>query len=479
MQINTIAYIHIPVLKSGNNILQTDIIIDWMQGQQWCIVGPTGSGKTSLLKSIVGMHWESGARIEFPQIEEMKKHSGYKDIIHTSDKVAFVPQEIKIPSGYLPDLFYQRRYHATEQDDIPTVKEILSMSILNDGMPVDEVIVLMNLQKHIRQPFVQLSNGQTRRLMIAIALLKNPLILVLDNPYTGLDQQARLSLNKQLKLLINRGIHIMVAAHQNEIADMTFVTNTLFLEPTMPIDTNFEMPHYYNIKRNNNNLRDIEMAVEMHDISIKYGDARVLNLDKWQVRSGDRWLIRGTNGSGKSTLLSLIVADHPQVYSNDISILGRKRGTGESIWDVKRRMGYFSSELLRYFSPYLLAKQVVASGWSDIVGQASNSFSEDNEVLVDNLCEWLGISSLLDVRFGNLSFGQQKMILIARAMVRNPELLILDEPLQGMDASWQEVFKTKINQFSNGRTLLYVTHDDTEIPKGDWNVLNLDNHLAV
>ena len=475
MQINTISHIHIPVLKYGNRILQTDIIIDWLQGQQWCIVGPTGSGKTSLLKSIVGMHWEAGARVQFPQIEEMKTHSEAKEIIHTSDKVAFVPQEIKIPSGYLPDLFYQRRYHATEQDDIPTVKEILLMSVLDYGMPIDEVIDLMNLHKHVRQPFVQLSNGQTRRLMIAIALLKNPLILVLDNPYTGLDHQARLSLNKQLGLLINRGIHIMVAAHQNEIADMTFVTNTLCLEPIMSINTDIEMPHYYNINPNNNELGDIEMVVEMNDISIKYGDAQVLNLDRWQVSSGDRWLIRGTNGSGKSTLLSLIVADHPQVYSNDIYILGRKRGTGESIWDVKRRMGYFSSELLRYFSPHLLSKQVVASGWSDIVGQVSNSLSEGSEVLVDKLCAWLGISSLLDTRFGSLSFGQQKMVLIARAMVRNPELLILDEPLQGMDATWQEIFKTKINQFSNGRTLLYVTHDDEEIPKGDWKVLNLDN----
>lgn len=471
MHLHTVSEINIPLLRLGDKILQENIAINWLQGQQWCIVGPNGSGKTALLKTIVGLQWMPGATVGFPQIESEIRL--LNDDIHVSDKVAFVPQEIRIPSGFLPDLFYQRRYHATEQDDIPTVWQVLQRQSVESTSLVDEVSTIMNLTKLIDQPFVQLSNGQTRRLMIAIALLKQPSVLILDNPYTGLDQQARESLNRQLMLLIDSGIHIMMASHDHEVSDASFITNKLLLNPIESMSDDVEMPDFYNVSPDSN--KSCTPIIEMNDIKIRYGDAQVLSLVRWIVMPEDRWLIRGLNGSGKSTLLSLIVADHPQAYSNDISILGRKRGSGESIWDVKRKIGYFSSELLRYFSPRPLARQVVASGWNDIVGQIDTSVSEHREELVDKLCSWLGISFMLDVRFGDLSFGQQKMVLIARAMVRNPELLILDEPLQGMDIYWQERFKVKIDEFSVGRTLLYVTHDEHEIPKGEWNQLNLSD----
>lgn len=137
-------------------------------------------------------------------------------------------------------------------------------------------------------------------------------------------------------------------------------------------------------------------------------------------------------------------------------------------------MGYFSSELLRYCSKTPTAKEVVLSGIDDVVGKI-NLYDEVQFKKVNQIANWLGIEALLPVSFGNLSFGQQKMVLIARAMIRNPEILLFDEPLQGMDIAWREVFKEKISEFSEDRTVLYVTHDKDEIPNGNWHFLRLEN----
>ncbi len=139
---------------------------------------------------------------------------------------------------------------------------------------------------------------------------------------------------------------------------------------------------------------------------------------------------------------------------------------------MKRRIGFFSSELLRYFSKLPTAEEVIASGWNDITGQIKKMNGEQRES-VKELTDWLGITALLQIRIGDLSLGQQKMVLIARAMIRNPEILILNEPLQSMDAEWREHFKSRFNEFTNSRTILYVTHDIEEIPDGNWKTLKL------
>jgi molybdate transport system ATP-binding protein len=120
----------------------------------------------------------------------------------------------------------------------------------------------------------------------------------------------------------------------------------------------------------------------------------------------------------------------------------------------------------------LTAEDIISSGWNEIIGQVSKPSNEKVKLLKE-LVDWLGISEIIPFKLGELSLGQQKMILIARAMIKNPELLILDEPLQGMDIEWREHFKQKIDLFSQNRTVLYVTHDQEEIPSGHWNILQL------
>lgn len=228
MSKHPIAVIQNLFIQKGGYELQKPISLVWQAGQQWCVTGPTGSGKTTFLRILSGIAFSANGKITFPFLEEIQKSSGKQLFI--SDMIAFVPQEIKISAGfYIEDLYYQRRFQAAEQDDIPTTRQVLLHAAKGDEYIARQSAEMMNLSDLLDQPFVQLSNGQTRRLMIAIALAKQPKILILDNPYTGLDTDARKDLNLQIEKLIAHDIDIIIAAHEHELPLMHFVTDVLRL----------------------------------------------------------------------------------------------------------------------------------------------------------------------------------------------------------------------------------------------------------
>jgi len=459
-----IADIQINQLKRGGQILAENIILHWQDGQHWCITGATGSGKTTLLKTITGQIQQAQAEISFPTLKRLCADTHPKKYV--SDLIAFVPQEVSIPTIYIEDLYYQRRFQAAEQADIPLVKDILLQQAAQRTDQMAKAAAWMQLDDLLDQPFVQLSNGQTRRLMIALALVKEPKVLVLDNPYAGLDMLARAELNRLLSELSKTGIHLLMAAHEHEITDAAFITDKLALPGT---SIAFEAT---DLRETSKEVALSGTILQMNNVSVRYGTKTVLNGLNWEVNAGDKWIISGRNGSGKSTLLSLIFADHPQAYANQIFWMGKKRGSGESIWDVKRMVGYFSPELLRYYDQPLSVEEVIGSGLNDIIGQVRRDTAEELQN-IRNMAVWLGIEKLLPIAFKALSAGEQRIVLLARAFIKQPPILILDEPLQGLDLAWRALLRDKIAQFSENRTILYVTHDEEEIPEGVWKRLEL------
>ena len=173
----------------------------------------------------------------------------------------------------------------------------------------------------------------------------------------------------------------------------------------------------------------------------------------------------GPNGAGKSTLLSLITADNPQAYANEIYLFDKRRGRGESIWDIKKRIGYVSPELHLYFESFTTAFDVVASGLFDTVG-LFRQLNEEQTGLVKKWMNLLGIEDVSKYLLKNLSLGKQRLVLFARALVKNPPFLILDEPAQGLDDEQQQLFKSIIEQLCEhtNKTLIYVTHLQNEVP---------------
>ncbi len=214
-------------------------------------------------------------------------------------------------------------------------------------------------------------------------------------------------------------------------------------------------------------------------MTVRYEDRVILRDINWTVRAGESWALLGPNGSGKTTLLSLILGDNPQVYDNDIVVFGKQRGSGESVWEIKRRIGWVSPELHLHFDDGATCFEVAASGFYDTVGL----FQTPSRRRRTTVLEWLAEFQVLEFAeypLCALSTGLQRMVLLVRALVKRPQLLVLDEPCQGLDGANRDVFLRAVDKLiRNGKgTTIYVTHRKEEIPRTVKRVLRLKGGLA-
>jgi molybdate transport system ATP-binding protein len=215
----------------------------------------------------------------------------------------------------------------------------------------------------------------------------------------------------------------------------------------------------------NHNKQLPKRLVSLHGVCVSYGQTRVLDNLNWTLHCGENWAIVGPNGSGKTTLLSLIVGDNPQAYRNRIYLFGKRRGSGESIWEIKDKIGFISSEFQIRYRKDMTAFEVVLSGYFDSVGLYRHSSPAQKDI-ARQWIELLGIGDRADKRFNTLSYGQQRLTLLARAMVKSPPLLVLDEPCQGLDRPTRQEMMALLNYIGRRTTssLIYVSHHQQERP---------------
>jgi molybdate transport system ATP-binding protein len=201
----------------------------------------------------------------------------------------------------------------------------------------------------------------------------------------------------------------------------------------------------------------------MNNVTVRYNEKVIFAQVNWNVQKGDKWQVKGANGSGKSTLLSLINGDNPQAYANEIYLFDKRRGSGESIWDIKQKIGFVSPELHWYFDKSISVLETVASGFFDTMGLYKR-LSEEQETFI---AKWLAVFNLSEQAFtllAHLPVSQQRLVMLIRALIKNPALLILDEPCQGLDNQQTADFVYLIDHFCQNATLIYVSHYDHEIP---------------
>jgi len=365
----------------------------------------------------------------------------------------------------------QQRYNSSDSEDSYTVREELG------ELDVAEWVSVFGLEPLIDKPLLQLSNGENKRLQIVKALGQQPDWLLLDNPYLGLDVKGRAILSAGLAQLKAKGIRFILFLSGGDVPE--FVTNVYHLSGQYPI---IPMLKHGAIKytdnpmlqhgeeKNNPWLKPGDVGdfpiVSLRNVTIRYGSKTILDQFSWTINRGERWVLKGPNGAGKSTLLSLITADNPQSYSQDISLFGRQRGSGESIWDIKRNIGYVSPEMHLYFKETGTCFAVVASGLFDLLGVTRKVNAEQTEAVMRTLSKF-GLEHLSERSFHTLSTGEQKMILIARAFVKNPPLLILDEPCQGLDQEQVNLLKGVIDELAanTDMTLIFVSHYSEDVPE--------------
>ena len=304
-------------------------------------------------------------------------------------------------------------------------------------------------------PLVTLSSGELRRHRLMRALEAEPEILVIDNPYIGLDPGNRDHLTRSLEELSGKATVVLVLSRPAEIPP--FITHVIPVRDGVPGE-----------KMTREAYLDAVLppaVIRLRNVSVRYGDRIILKTLTWTVREGEHWALTGANGSGKSTLLSLICADNPQAYAHDIELFGRPRGSGESIWDIKRHIGFVSPELHRAFRVDAPALDIVTSGHFDTEGLYRRP-SEEQRASARQWMEEFGIGDLAERPFLRLSSGEQRLCLVARAFVKDPPLYILDEPLQGIDEQHRRHVKALLDRFcaAPGKTLVMVTHYPEEYP---------------
>ncbi|WP_298774210.1 ATP-binding cassette domain-containing protein [uncultured Shewanella sp.] len=349
--------------------------------------------------------------------------------------------------------------------------EMLTQSLLKE-------LDLGHLQSH---GFRQLSSGETRRIMLARALAMEPDFLVLDNILTGLDIAHRQSISRLLTSLSSRDknpIQMLVIFSREEDAPEWIENIALFsqgeFKETM-VKMSWEQHPLINqikeqsavqsqnivslIRRHQYQPNSIEPIFEIKHGQVNYLDNIIFTDIHWRIENRQHWQIQGPNGCGKSTLLGLIFGDHPQCYSNDIYIFGKKRGTGETIWDIKKQIGMVSSALHLQYRVSCSALQVVLSGFYDSIGLYTIPTRKERE----QAKEWLAILNMSQYEttsFRQLDYSQQRLLLIARALVKQPKLLILDEPYQGLDYFGKRLIQTTVDFIAreNLSQLLYVSH---------------------
>ncbi|MBP5339399.1 MAG: ATP-binding cassette domain-containing protein [Prevotella sp.] len=375
--------------------------------------------------------------------------------------------------------YLQLRWNQHDIDaETPTVGQLLERSFLLSGPDTDErrtlqrrLYRLFNLEGLLDKYIILLSSGELRKFQLVKTLMAHPQTLILDNPFIGLDAQTRQQLRDLLlQLAEEQQLTVyLVVSRCDDIPD--YVDEIVWLTPESEmraVPCRLDEPSRQLLLFLESGPVPASRAgvvVQMNDVSIRYGNRTILDHIDWTIQEGEHWALSGQNGSGKSTLLSLISADNPQAYACDITLFGKQRGTGETIWEIKRRIGYVSPEMHRSYQRNLPALQIVASGLKDTVGLYTRTNEAERET-----CRWwmrlFGLGGKEERPFLTLSSGEQRLVLLARAFVKDPALLILDEPLHGLDTHNRQRVKDIIDTFClrPGKTLIMVTHYKEELP---------------
>jgi molybdate transport system ATP-binding protein len=462
-------------MQKGNFELR-DISFSLNDKENLVITGASESGKTTLAKALCGQLFFTGdLKINYLSDACLLPQAVYVEQRHT----------IKNRSNTV-DGYYQQRYNSADNEDSYTVFEELK-SLSDNEKRIDFLLKELSCTYLRNKPLLQLSSGEHKKFLLIKSLLKPAQLLVLDEPFTGLDTASREKLNRILNDITDSGTKlILIAGAHHHFPEC--VTHVLELEngkqKSFTEKEKFVFTHCSTITpvfdRSTLPLQENEFdfinAILMKDVTVKYDSKTILDNINWQVKKGERWLLKGKNGAGKSTLMSLVAADNPQAYSNEIYLFDKRRGLGESIWDIKKNIGFVSPELCAFFDRTITCFDAVASGYFDTMG-IYKKLSAHQIKTIQDWFKTLNVEKLAEKRLADVSSGVQRLFLLIRSLIKNPPLLIFDEPCQGLDEFQTEFFIHLVNAIcmQTNTTMVYISHYENEIPCCISHVFKLDS----
>lgn len=434
-------------------------------GESWAFIGSNGSGKSAFSEL-----FKHGLSISDGQITGLKTAS--VAMVSFSEQQRLIDRE-------------------KERDDSDITNEVfegtpvmdLLLEITQDQAAINHWVLLFGISHILTKGFRKLSTGESRKIILIRALLQDVDIMVFDEAFDGLDAQSQHNLSQTLNQLHQqKQTLILISNRLDEVPDwishMGFLHNCQLLAqgPKHTVLDNQTVKAFLTFNADNLvlpgkdpcspklSLSKDQPLVQLNNGRVAYSDKLIFEGLNWTIKPGEHWSVLGPNGCGKSTLLNLISGDHPQCYANDLTVFGIKRGSGESIWDIKQHIGIISAALQWQYKASTNVLSTVVSGLFDTIGLYSQVDDHQKQLALDWLKE-VGLQDQANTALHQLSYGEQRLVLICRAMIKQPALLILDEPCQGLDEPNRQLVLGFINKLSQQNTtaLLYVTHHQGDL----------------
>jgi molybdate transport system ATP-binding protein len=476
--------------------------------EHWAILGPNGAGKSTLVKSLIGAVPVVGGSMQFHFTE-----THCSSPAAASSKIGFVSSELHRSVFEREKLKDSFRDFSGDIEGMTTMKDMIFDGFCGDQVErqvfenqFNDVCRKLRVDELLARDIKSLSTGELSKALIVKALIRRPTLLILDEPFEGLDRPSRQFLSEWINQLMLSRMRVILVTHRlDEIVPN--VTHVLFLKNGSIFDfgsrsdilTRGKVRAVYDLEddgsrrqaalanrvadlarqsrllNGRSNSEDMPVLIDMRNVNVSVGGNPALNGFNWVMRAGQNWALSGPAGAGKTTVLKLITGENLQAYANQIYLFGKQKGHGESIWEIRKRMGYISSELQNRHPQSQTALDIVCSGYFDAMGLYKRCRTEE----IDNAKEWMdvvGIADLANNYFGRLSHGQKQLVLIARAMVKAPLLMILDEPCDGLDIANRKKIMDVLELIGglSETDLIYVPNHDDEMLSCITHVLKID-----
>lgn len=484
--------------------------------EHWAVLGPNGSGKTTLVRSLWGGVPLRKGSIRYDFLGSPPPHSTRQAM----EAIGYVSLEMHQNWMEKEELKEEFQAFAGKSNGGTTAQEVILSALSahrsltpEDGKRMEEVAELLDARPLLARTLPTLSTAEMRKALIARALIKSPKLLILDEPFEGLDETSQAILVQSIQQLMNGPMRVVLVVHRLEeivpkISHVLLVKNGhLFQQgPKEEILTAENLSLLYGCslvlhKRNGSyalaygaegdpsvdlptQCREVlpqgaETLIEMVETTVRYGDQVALDRVNWKMKQGENWMILGPNGAGKSTLAKLILGENLQAYANQIFLFGKRKGSGESIWDIKKRIGSVSADLQVQYRKKIRGDEVIASGFYDSIGLFQAPTREQKQA-VRQWVDLLEIQDLAQEFYHQLSFGQKRMVLLARALVKSPLLLIADEPFHGLDVANRRRIQKILEKVAATHThILLLTDREEEALHCTTHVLQLEKGRAV